>query len=52
MSKVIGFVGFLLVFGAVGGMDNSTDAQLIPLCLLALAGLGLMTVPIAEEMTK
>lgn len=34
--------GLLIVFGAVGGIDNATDGQLIPLVLLALAGLGVM----------
>jgi hypothetical protein len=33
-------VGFLMVFGAVGGMETGTDAQL-PLQLL-VAGLGLL----------
>ena len=35
-------LGFLMVFGAVGGMDNATDAQLIPLMLTAIIGLTLM----------
>ena len=50
MAKVIGFVGFLLVFGAVGGMDNCTDAQLPQLALLAFAGLGMMTAGLVEEL--
>jgi hypothetical protein len=25
INFIIGFVGFLLVFGSVGGMENSTD---------------------------
>ena len=33
-------VGFLMVFGAMGGMDTATDAQLFPLILVA--GLGLV----------
>lgn len=33
-------VGFLMVFGAVGGMETGTDAQL-PMQLV-IAGLGLM----------
>lgn len=37
MIRII--VGFLMVFGAVGGLDNATDAQLIPLMLVALLGL-------------
>jgi hypothetical protein len=39
MIRVI--VGFILVFGAVGGMDNATDAQLLP--LVAIAALGLVS---------
>jgi hypothetical protein len=31
--------GFLVVFGAAGGMDNATDAQLGTLCVIAAAGL-------------
>ena len=34
-------VGFLLVFGAVGGMDNGTDAQL-PI-QIAIAAVGLFS---------
>lgn len=32
-------IGFLLVFGAVGGIDNATDAQLPALLFIALLGL-------------
>jgi hypothetical protein len=32
-------VGFLVVFGAVGGMDTATDMQLIPLVAVAAVGL-------------
>lgn len=35
-------IGFLIVFGAVGGMDNATDGQLFALVPMAIAGLGLM----------
>ena len=35
-------VGFLVVFGAVGGMDNATDAELLPLLGVTLVGLALM----------
>lgn len=35
-------IGFLLVFGAVGGMDNGTDSQLPYLISLAVIGLLLM----------
>jgi len=31
------FVGLLVLFGVAGGMDNSTDAE-----LLALVGIGVM----------
>jgi hypothetical protein len=40
MIRVI--LGFLMVFGSAGGMDNATDAQLIPLMLTAMIGLTLM----------
>jgi hypothetical protein len=32
-------VGFLIVFGAAGGLDNATDAQLPVLVLVATVGL-------------
>ena len=35
-------IGFLIVFGAVGGIDTATDSQLLVLVLVAAAGLGLM----------
>lgn len=35
-------LGFLIVFGSMGGMDNATDGQLFSLVPLAIAGLGLM----------
>jgi hypothetical protein len=35
-------VGLFVVFGAVGGMDNATDGQLLPLLGLAIVGLALM----------
>ena len=35
-------IGFLLVFGAAGGIDNATDSQLLTLLVVAAAGLGLM----------
>ena len=37
MIRVI--VGLLIVFGAVGGMDNATDSELLPLLTLAVVGL-------------
>ena len=35
-------LGFLIVFGSVGGIDNASDAQLIPLIGFAIAGLAVM----------
>ena len=35
-------LGFLIVFGSVGGMDNATDGDLLPLLGLAVVGLALM----------
>ena len=35
-------VGFLVTFGAVGGMDTCTDAQLLPLLLAAVVGLAIL----------
>ena len=35
-------VGFLLVFGAVGGMDTAPDGELLPLLAITLVGLALM----------
>ena len=35
-------VGFLIVFGAVGGMDNSTDSELFMLTGIASVGLLIM----------
>jgi hypothetical protein len=32
-------VGLFIVFGAVGGIDNATDAELLPLLALAVVGL-------------
>ena len=46
MIRVI--VGFLMVFGAVGGLDNATDAQLIPLIAVALLGLTSMHFGLAK----
>ena len=36
------FIGFLLVFGSVGGMDNSTDPQLLVLLTISVLGLLMM----------
>lgn len=35
------FVGLLLVMGSVGGIDNATDGQLLP--LIGIAAIGLFT---------
>ena len=35
-------IGFLIVFAAVGGIDNATDSQLLLETLLAIVGLGIM----------
>jgi len=40
-SGITAGVGFFLVFGVSGALDTATDAELLPLCLIALAGLGL-----------
>lgn len=41
-------LGFLIVFGSVGGMDNASDAQLVPLMLTAVIGLTLMHFGVAK----
>lgn len=35
-------IGFLIVFGAVGGIDNATDGDLFVETLLAVLGLAIM----------
>ena len=35
-------IGFLVVFGAVGGIDTATDSQLLTLVVVAAVGLALM----------
>lgn len=35
-------LGFLIVFGSVGGMDNATDGQLFALVPMAAVGLAFM----------
>lgn len=35
-------VGFLVVYGVVGGMETATDLELIPLMLVAAVGLVVM----------
>lgn len=36
------FVGLVMTMGVVGGIDNATDAQLIPLVIMAGVSLGIM----------
>jgi hypothetical protein len=39
---IIAGFGFFMVYGVSGAIDTATDSQLIPLTLIAVAGLGLM----------
>jgi hypothetical protein len=41
-GSIRAFVGLLVVFGAVGGIDNATDGDLFVSTLLAIAGLAIM----------
>lgn len=41
-GSIRALVGFLVVFGAVGGLDNVTDGEMFALTALACAGLALM----------
>ena len=41
-GSIRALVGFLVVFGAVGGLDNATDGQVFALTALACAGLAVM----------
>ena len=41
-------LGFLMVFGSVGGMDTATDAQLPLLLVTAIIGLTLMYFGVAK----
>jgi hypothetical protein len=34
--------GLIIVMAAAGGLDNASDAQLIPCIMIAIAGLALM----------
>jgi len=40
-DSVVAITGFLLVFGVSGAIDTATDANLIPLGLIAVCGLAL-----------
>lgn len=41
-GSIRALVGFVIVFGAAGGLDNATDGQILGLTALACAGLALM----------
>lgn len=41
-GSIRSIVGLLITFGAVGGLDNATDAQLLPLVAIAAVGLAIM----------
>lgn len=41
-GSIRAFGGFMLVFGAVGGMDNNPDASLVTLVAVAVLGLAIM----------
>jgi len=40
-DSVVAGVGFFMVYGVSGALDTATDANLIPLGLIAVCGLGL-----------
>jgi hypothetical protein len=43
MNMIRVILGFFLVFGSVGGMENAgNDVSLIPLMVVAMVGLALM----------
>lgn len=53
INFIIGFVGFLLVFGSVGGMENSTDPSFSILATqLGAAVIGLVMMYIATSDIK
>jgi len=41
-GSIRAFVGFMMVFGAAGGVDSATDAQLVQLIVVAVVGLAVM----------
>ena len=41
-GSIRAILGLLVVFGAVGGIDNATDSQLLVESLIAVLGLGIM----------
>jgi hypothetical protein len=40
-SGITAGVGFFLVFGVSGAIDTASDAELLPLCAIAAAGMAL-----------
>jgi len=40
-DAVVAVTGFFLVYGVSGAIDTATDGQLMPMALMAIAGLGL-----------
>jgi hypothetical protein len=51
-DSVVAGVGFFIVFGVSGALDTATDAQLVPLILIAIAGLGLFFAGINGLITR
>ena len=41
-GSIRAILGLLVVIGSAGGLDNATDAQLLPLVVIAGLGLALM----------
>jgi hypothetical protein len=41
-GSIRAIVGLLVLFGVAGGLDNSTDAQLLPLVVIGLVGAAIM----------
>jgi zinc transporter ZupT len=37
-DAVVAIAGFLLVYGVSGAIDTATDEQLVPMALMAIAG--------------
>jgi len=45
-------VGLVVVMAAAGGLDNATDAQLIPAMAIAVVGLALMATGVSAMRTR
>ena len=41
-GSIRAIVGLLVLFGVAGGLDNATDAQLLPLVVIGLVGAVIM----------